>query len=74
MKRQGRPTWCGEQEERSTQLQNQDVRRIQSQKATEYNKDPKQEQSNRVQVIEITVYQGRVKAVRTKLDDQYKVH
>ena len=72
---QGKPTWCGEQE-RPTQLQiqNQDVYIIQSQKTTEYSREPKQKQVNGAQVIEITVYQGRVKTARTKLDDQYKVH
>ena len=59
-KRQGKPTWCGEQE-RPTQLQNQDMRLIQSQKTTEYSKEPKQKQVNRVQITEFTVYQGRVK-------------
>ena len=39
-------------------------------KTTEY-REPKQKQANGAQVIEITVYQGRVKTVRTKLDDQY---
>ena len=47
---------------------------IQSQKTTEYSKEPKQKQANRAQVTEITLYQGRVKTARTKLDDQYKVH
>ena len=72
-KRQGKPTWFGEQE-RPTQLQNQDVRIIQSQKTTEYSKEPKQKQANGAQVINITVYQVRVQTARTKLDDQYKVH
>ena len=37
-------------------------------------REPKQKQANGAQVTEITVYQGRVKTARTKLDDQYKVH
>ena len=72
-KRQGKPTWCGEQE-RPTLLQNQDVRIVQSQKTTEYSREPMQKQANGAQVIEITVYQRRVKTARTKLDDQYNVH
>ena len=63
----------GEQE-RPTQLQNQDMCIIQSQKTTEYSMEPKQKQANGAQVTEFTVYQGRVKTARTKLDDQYKVH
>ena len=51
-----------------------DVRIVRSQKTTEYSREPIQKQANGVQVIEITVYQGRVKTARTKLDDQYKVH
>ena len=66
MKRQGKPTWCGEQE-RPTQLQNQDMHIIQSQKTTEYSREPKQKQANGAQVTELTVYQGRVKTARTKL-------
>ena len=50
------------------------MRIIQSQKTTEYSREPKQKQANGAPVIEITVYQGRVKTARTKLDDQYKVH
>ena len=46
---------------------------MQSQKTTEYSREPKQKQANGAQVIEITVYQGRVKAARTKLDDQYAI-
>ena len=55
-------------------LQNQDMHIIQSQKTTESSREPKQKQANGVQVTEITVYQGRVKTARIKLDDQYKVH
>ena len=47
---------------------------IQSQKITEYSREPKQKQANGAQVTEFTGYQGRVKTARTKLDDQYKVH
>ena len=47
---------------------------IQSQKTTEYSRGPKQKQANGAQVTELTVYQGRVKTARTKLNDQYKVH
>ena len=65
-KRQGKPTWCGEQE-RPTQLQNQDMRIIQSQKTTEYSREPKQKQANGAQVTEFTVYQGRVKTARTNI-------
>ena len=50
------------------------MRIIQSQKTTEYSREPKQKQANGAQVIEITAYQGLVKAARTKLEDQYKVH
>ena len=57
------------EQERPTQLQNQDMRIIQSQKTTEYSREPKQKQANRAQVTEFTVYQGRVKTARTKLDD-----
>ena len=57
-----------------TQLQNQDVCIIQSQKTTKHSRQPKQKQVNGAQVIEITVYQGRVKTARTKLDYQYKVN
>ena len=39
-KRQGKPTWCGEQE-RPTQIQSQVMRIIQSQKITEYSRDYK---------------------------------
>ena len=46
----------------------------QSQKTTEYIREPKQKQANRAQVTEFTVCQGQVKTARTKLDDQYKVH
>ena len=64
------------EQERPTQLQNQDVRIIQSQKTTEYtrSREPTQKQANMPQVIEITVYQGQVKTTRTKLDDRYKVY
>ena len=48
--RQGKPTWRGEQE-RPTQLQNQDVSIIPSQKTTEYSREPKQKQANGAQVI-----------------------
>ena len=64
-KRQGKPTWCGEQE-RPTQLQNQDMLIIQSQKTTEYSREPKQKQANRAQVTEFTEYQGRVKNSKNK--------
>ena len=50
------------------------MRIMQSQKATEYSREPKQKQANGAQVTEFTGYQGRVKTARTKLDDQYKVH
>ena len=53
----------GEQE-RPTQLQNQDVHIIQSQKTTKYSREPKQKQANGAQVVEIIVYQGRVKTAR----------
>ena len=69
----GKVWGCGEQE-RPTQLQNQDVYIIQSQKTIGYGREPKQKEVNGAQVIEITVYQGRVTTARTKLDDQYKVH
>ena len=59
---------------KTNKLQNQEVRIIQRQKTTEYSREPKQKQVNGAQVIEITVYQGRVKTARTKLDDQCKVH
>ena len=55
-------------------ITNQDMRIIQSQTTTEYSREPKQKQANGAQVTEFTVYQGRVKTTRTKLDDQYKVH
>ena len=54
------------EQERPTQLQNQDVRIVQSQKTTEYSREPKQKQVKGTQVIDITVYQGRVKTARTK--------
>ena len=47
---------------------------ITKQKTTEYSREPKQKQANGAQVTEFTVYQGRVKTARTKLDVQYKVH
>ena len=50
------------------------MRIIQSQKTTGYSREPKQKQANGAQVTEFTVYQGRVKTARAKLDDQYKVH
>ena len=37
------------------------MRIIQSQKTTEYSREPKQKQANGSQVTEITVYQGQVK-------------
>ena len=40
---------------------------IQSQKTTEYSREPKQKQENGTQVTEFTVYQGRVKTARAKL-------
>ena len=48
------------EQERPTQLQNQDMRIIQSQKTREYSREPKQKQANGAQVTEFTVYQGRV--------------
>ena len=47
-KRQGKPTWCGEQK-RPTQLQKLDMRIIQSQKTTEYRRETKQKQANGAQ-------------------------
>ena len=49
-------------------------RPIQSQKTADYSMEPKQKQVNGAQVTESTVYKGRVKTARTKLDVQYKVH
>ena len=60
---------CGEQE-RPTQLQNRDMRIIQSQQATEYSREPKHKQANGTQATEFIVYQGWVKTARSKLDDQ----
>ena len=40
---------------------NQDVSKIQSQKTTEYNREPNQKQAKGAQVIEISVYQGKTK-------------
>ena len=37
------------------------MRIMQSQKTTEYSREPKQKQANVAQVTEFTVYQGRVK-------------
>ena len=36
--------------------------------------EPEQKQAKGGQVIEITVYQGRVRTARTKPNDQYIVH
>ena len=48
---------------------------IQSQNTTDCSREPKQQQANGTEEMEITVYQGQVyKTARTKLDDQYKVH
>ena len=50
------------------------IRIIQTQKTTDYSREPKQKQASGAQVTEFTVYQGWVKTARTKLDKQYKVH
>ena len=42
-------------------------------KTTKYCKEPKQKQAKRAQVIEITLYQERVKTA-IKLNDQYIVN
>ena len=65
-KKQGKPTWCGERERPTQKLQNQDVSKIQNQKTTEYSREPKQKQEKGAQVIEISVYQGRVKTAKNE--------
>ena len=54
---------------KTNKITNQDMRIIQSQKITEYSREPKQKQAKGAQVTEFTVYQGRVKTARTKLED-----
>ena len=52
--KEGKQTWCREQERPTQWLQNQDVSKLQSRKTTEYCREINKTETSRSQVIEIT--------------------